>query len=159
MNRTHLQLLRLIGLIAVLDVAAVLGMAHIAGFELEGHQFEHAQWWWGPGSADSSRTALSRHGLALAGMALCWAADMFSLWAATAAFGFHMTTLSVIVCPGTGNAVDATRRALAGPGMMTVALVPTLWHDGALRGRDARLAAYRIFTRWAPLPWSLAAIA
>lgn len=34
-----------------------------------------------------------RHGMALAGMALYWAGDMFALWAATAAFGFRMTLL------------------------------------------------------------------
>ena len=43
-----------------------------------------------------------RYGYAVAGMLVYWAGDIFALWAATAAFGFHMTVLAVIVAFGTG---------------------------------------------------------
>lgn len=101
-----------------------------------------------------------RHGVALAGMALYWAADMFALWAATAAFGFRMTALSVIVCLGTGMLFTRRTAPLAGGGLMIVALVPTLWYGAAVPYGAATLGvvAYRFFTLWAPLPWSLAAI-
>lgn len=105
-------------------------------------------------------TRLNRHGLALIGMALYWASDMFALWAATAAFGFHMTILSVIVCLGTGMLFTRRTAPLAGAGVLTVALVPTLWYGAAVPFAAATLgvAAYRFLTLWAPLPWSLAAI-
>jgi hypothetical protein len=100
------------------------------------------------------------HGVAVLGMALYWAADMFALWAATAAFGFQMSVLSVIVCFGTGMLFTRRTAPLAGGGFMLVALVPTLWYGGAVPYAAATLgvAAYRFFTLWAPLPWSLAAI-
>jgi hypothetical protein len=101
-----------------------------------------------------------KHGLALVGMGVYWGADMFALWAATAAFGFHMTVLSVIVCFGTGMLFTRRTAPLAGGGLMIVALVPTLWYGGAVPYAAATLGvvAYRFFTLWAPLPWSLAAI-
>jgi hypothetical protein len=101
-----------------------------------------------------------RHGVALLGMALYWGADMFALWAATRAFGFRMTALSVIVCLGTGMLFTRRTAPLAGAGLMMLALVPTLWYGGAVPFAAATLgvAAYRFFTLWAPLPWSLAAI-
>lgn len=101
-----------------------------------------------------------RHGAALAGMGLYWAADMFALWAATAAFGFHMTFLSVIVCLGTGMLFTRRTAPLAGGGLMIVALVPTLWYGAGVPYAAATLGvvAYRFLTLWAPLPWSLAAI-
>jgi hypothetical protein len=101
-----------------------------------------------------------KHGAALLGMAVYWRADMFALWAATAAFGFHMTVLSVIVCLGTGMLFTRRTAPLAGAGLMIVALVPTLWYGAAVPYATATLgvAAYRFFTLWAPLPWSLAAI-
>lgn len=71
-------------------------------------------------------TSPRRHGLALAGMTLYWAGDMFALWAATAAFGFQMSVLSVIVAVGTGMLFTRRTAPLAGAGLMIVALVPTL---------------------------------
>ncbi len=101
-----------------------------------------------------------RHGPALAGMALYWGADMFALWAATAAFGFHMSALSVIVALGTGMIFTRRTAPLAGGGLITVALVPTLWYGAAVPFAAATLGvvAYRFFTLWAPLPGSFAAI-
>jgi hypothetical protein len=101
-----------------------------------------------------------RCGLAFAGMAVYWGADMFALWAATAAFGLHMTVLSVIVALGTGMLFTRRTAPLAGGGLMIVALVPTLWYGAAVPFAAATLgvAAYRFFTLWAPLPPALAAI-
>jgi hypothetical protein len=101
-----------------------------------------------------------RHWPALAGMALFWGADMFALWAATAAFGFQMTALAVIVATGTGMLVTRRTAPLAGAGLMTVALVPTFWYGAAVPFASATLgvAAYRLFTLWLPLPASLAAL-
>jgi hypothetical protein len=101
-----------------------------------------------------------RNAPALAGMALYWAAEMFALWAATAAFGFHMSVLSVIVALGTGMLFTRRTAPLAGAGVMVVALVPTLWYGAAVPFAAATLgvAAYRFLTLWVPLPASLAAI-
>jgi hypothetical protein len=101
-----------------------------------------------------------RHGLAIAGMALYWGADMFALWAATAAFGFHMTVLSVIVALGTGMILTRRTAPLGGAGLMTVALVPTLWYGAAVPFAAATLgvAVYRFFTLWMPVPPALTAI-
>lgn len=105
-------------------------------------------------------TTPRRHGLALAGMALYWGADMFALWAATAVFHFHMTALSVIVALGTGMIFTRRTAPLAGAGLITVALVPTLWYGAAVPFAAATLgvAAYRVLTLWAPLPAAVAAI-
>lgn len=101
-----------------------------------------------------------RHGLALVGMVVYWGADMFALWAATAAFGLRMSVLSVIVCFGTGMLFTRRTAPLAGGGLMILALVPSLWYGGAVPYAAATLGvvAYRLFTVWGPLPASLAAI-
>jgi hypothetical protein len=100
------------------------------------------------------------HGLAVAGMAVFWGAEMFAVWSATAAFGFHMSALMVIV--GVGTAMIFTRRTapLAGAGLMMLALVPALWYGSGVPLAAATLgvAAYRFLTMWAPLPAALAAL-
>lgn len=100
------------------------------------------------------------HGPALAGMALFWAGDMFALWAATAAFGFRMNVLSLIVSFGTGMLFTRRTAPLGGSGLLIVALTPTLWYGSAVPYATATLgvAAYQLFTLWVPLPAALAAI-
>lgn len=97
---------------------------------------------------------------AILGMAVFWGADMFALWAATAAFGFRMTALSVIVAVGTGMVFTRRTAPLAGGGILLVALVATLWYGAAVPYAAATLgvAAYRFFTLWAPLPAAIAAL-
>lgn len=97
---------------------------------------------------------------AVAGMGVYWAGDIFALWAATAAFGFHMTVLAVIVAFGTGMLFTRRTAPLAGAGLMIVALVPTLWYGAAVPFATATLgvAAYRFFTVWVPLPAAFAAL-
>ncbi len=103
---------------------------------------------------------LREHGSAVVGMALYWGCDMFALWAATAAFGYHMSALAVIVALGTGMILTRRTAPLGGAGVMLVALVATLWYGAAVPFAAATLgvAAYRFFTLWAPLPAALAAL-
>ena len=101
-----------------------------------------------------------KHGSAVVGMMLYWGGDMFALWAATAAFGFHMTALAVIVALGTGMIVTRRTAPLGGAGLLLVALVPTLWYGAAVPFAAATLgvAAYRLFTLWVPLPAAIAVL-
>lgn len=100
-----------------------------------------------------------RHGDALAGMLLFWLADMFSLWAAMAAFGYRMNGAAEVI--GFGTAMIVTRRTgpLGGAGILMAALPPTLWQCGA-PWVPAVLGtfAYRFFTLWLPMPFSFAAV-
>jgi uncharacterized membrane protein YbhN (UPF0104 family) len=100
------------------------------------------------------------HGAAVLGMMLYWGADMFALWGATAAFGYQMSALSVIVAVGTGMIFTRRTGPLGGAGFMVVALVATLWYGVAVPFAAATLgvAAYRFFTLWVPLPAALAAL-
>jgi uncharacterized membrane protein YbhN (UPF0104 family) len=101
-----------------------------------------------------------RHGYALFGMATFWAADMFALWAAAAAFGVHMSILTLIVCVGTGIIFTRRTGPLGGVGIITAALVVTLWNGGGVPIAAATLgvATYGIFTFWIPLPGALAVL-
>lgn len=101
-----------------------------------------------------------RHGGAVAGMTVYWAGDMFALWAATAAFGFKMTALSVIVALATGMVFTRRTAPLGGAGVVTVALVPTLWYGAAVPYAAATLgvAAYRLFTLFGPMIGALAGL-
>lgn len=101
-----------------------------------------------------------QHGAAVIGMLLYWGGDMFALWAATAAFGFDMTALSVIVALGTGMVFTRRTAPLGGAGIMLVALVPTLWNGAGVPFAAATLgvAAYRLFTLFAPMPAAFAAL-
>jgi hypothetical protein len=100
------------------------------------------------------------HGLAVAGMALFWGGEMFAVWAATAAFRFQMSALMAIV--GLATAMIFTRRTapLAGAGLITLALVPTLWYGSGVPFAAAMLggAAYNFLTLFAPMPAALAAV-
>lgn len=102
----------------------------------------------------------SRYGYAMLGMMIYWAGDMFALWAATAAFGFHMTVLAVIVAFGTGMLFTRRTAPLGGAGIMLVALVPTLWYGAAVPFAAATLgvAFYRFFTLFVPMPPAFAAL-
>lgn len=100
------------------------------------------------------------HGYAVLGMMLYWAGDMFALWAATKAFGFSMTALEVIVALGTGMVLTRRTAPLAGAGLVLVALVATLWNAAGVPFAAATLgvAAYRLFTVFAPIPLGLIAL-
>lgn len=101
-----------------------------------------------------------KHGSAVLGMAVYWGGDMFGLWAATAAFGFHIGVLAVIVAIGTGMIFTRRTGPLGGAGIVCVALVATLWNAAGVPFAAATLgvAFFRFFTLWVPLPASLAAL-
>jgi hypothetical protein len=98
-----------------------------------------------------------RHGLVVAAMVLYWGADAFALWAAVAAFGVQLSAVAVIVCLGTGMIVTRRTAPLAGAGLMSVAMVPTLWYGAGVPFATATLgvATYHLFTLLVPLPASL----
>lgn len=101
-----------------------------------------------------------RYGIAVLGMLVFWGADMFALWAATAAFGFRMSALAVIVAVGTGMFFTRRTAPLGGAGITLVAMVPTLWYGAAVPFAAATLgvAAYHFLTLWVPLPAAFAAL-
>jgi hypothetical protein len=101
-----------------------------------------------------------RYGYAVLGMMLYWGGDMFALWAATAAFGYHMTILAVIVALATGMLFTRRTAPLGGAGIMLVALVPTLWYGAAVPFAAATLgvAAYRLFTLFGTMPAAFASL-
>jgi uncharacterized membrane protein YbhN (UPF0104 family) len=97
----------------------------------------------------------TRYPGAVVGMLLYWLADMWALWAAMAAFGFHMNAASEMV--GFGTAMIVTRRTgpLGGAGILGVALASMLWYSGA-PWSEAVLGtfSYRFLTLWPPQPFS-----
>ena len=99
-------------------------------------------------------------GYAVAGMMLYWIGDMFAVWASTKAFGFTMTPLDAIIGLATGMVLTRRTAPLAGAGLILVALVATFWNSGGVPFAAATLgvAAYRIFTLFAPMPFGLAAL-
>ena len=106
---------------------------------------------------------LGRHPLqyapALGGMLLFWLADILSLWAAMAAFGFHMNVAAAVIAFGTAMIVTRRTGPLGGAGILMAALPPTLWQCGA-PWVPAVLGTfvYRFYTLWLPMPVSFAAI-
>ena len=101
-----------------------------------------------------------RHGSAVIGMAVYWAADMFGLWAATTAFGFRMSPISAVVVLGTGMIFTRRTGPLAGAGYVCVALIASAWNAAMVPLAAATLGVmtYRFFTLWLPLPAALAVL-
>jgi hypothetical protein len=98
-----------------------------------------------------------RWGLALAGMALFWAADAFAAWAGMAAFGFHMAADSMFVGFATGMVFTRRTGPLAGAGVLALCLPLTIWYSGApLAVAVVGIFAYRVLALWLPMPASLA---
>ncbi len=92
---------------------------------------------------------------AIAGMLVYWLAEMAALWAAVAAFGFHMHLPTLMV--GFGTAMIVTRRTgpLGGAGILDVALAATLWYCGApWAAAVLGVYSYRFFALWPPQPLS-----
>jgi hypothetical protein len=92
-------------------------------------------------------------GPALLGMLAYWGGDMFGLWAATAAFGYRMSALAVIVGLGSGMILTRRTAPLGGAGFLSLALIPTLWYGSGVPFAAATLGvlAYRLFTMWVPV--------
>lgn len=98
-----------------------------------------------------------RYGLALAGMALFWAADAFAGWAGLAAFGLKMNAASFFVGFATGMVFTRRTGPLGGAGVLALCLPLTVWYSGApLAVAVVGIFAYRVFALWLPMPASLA---
>lgn len=98
-----------------------------------------------------------RYGLALAGMALFWAADAFAAWAALAAFGFRMNVASMYVGFATGMVFSRRLGPLGGAGILALCLPLTLWVSGApFAAAIVGIFVYRVLALWLPMPASLA---
>lgn len=98
-----------------------------------------------------------RHASALGGMLLYWLADMWALWAATAAFGFRMNGATLMVAFGTAMIVTRRTGPLGGAGILGVTLAATLWYCGApWTAAVLGTFSYRFFALWAPQPLSFA---
>jgi uncharacterized membrane protein YbhN (UPF0104 family) len=100
-----------------------------------------------------------RHRLALAGMSMFWAAEMFAVWAGLAAFGFIMNGAALVAGFCTGMVLTRRVAPLAGAGILTVVLSLAIWYCGApLAVVVAGTYAYRALTLWLPLPPALSTL-
>jgi hypothetical protein len=98
-----------------------------------------------------------RYGVALAGMALFWAADAFAAWAGLAAFGLPMNAASMFVGFATGMVFTRRTGPLGGAGILALCLPLTLWAAGApLAVAVVGIFVYRVLALWLPMPASLA---
>lgn len=99
-------------------------------------------------------------GSALAGMLLFWGANMFSLWAALAAFGLHMPAGTLIVCFGSAYLFTQRTAPLGGEGLLMTALVPTLWYAGGVPFAVAVVGVFvhRLFGLWLFVPLALSSL-
>lgn len=97
---------------------------------------------------------------AVLGMLVFWGADMFSLWAALAAFGLHMDAGALIICYGTAYLATQRTAPLGGAGLLICALVPTLWYVGGVSFAvaTAGAVAHRFLSLWLFMPVALAAL-
>ena len=100
-----------------------------------------------------------RWALALAGMALFWAAEALAAWAALAAFGVRMNAAALMVGFGTGMVYTRRTGPLGGAGILVLMLPPALWSSGApLAAAIAGVFAYRVLSLWLPIPIALAVL-
>jgi hypothetical protein len=98
-----------------------------------------------------------RYGIALAGMALFWAADAFAAWSGMAAFGFEMNAASFFVGFATGMVFTRRTGPLGGAGVLALCLPLTLWYSGApLAVALVGIFTYRVLALWLPMPACLA---
>jgi uncharacterized membrane protein YbhN (UPF0104 family) len=98
-----------------------------------------------------------RWGLALLGMVVFWAADVFAVWAGLAAFGFGMTAAALIVGFATGMVFTRRTGPLGGAGILALVLPVTIWGSGApLAVAAVGVLAYRALSLWLPMSASLA---
>jgi uncharacterized membrane protein YbhN (UPF0104 family) len=98
-----------------------------------------------------------QYGIALAGMALFWAADAFAAWSGMAAFGFKMNAASFFVGFATGMVFTRRTGPLGGAGVLALCLSLTVWYSGApLAVAIVGIFTYRVLALWLPMPASLA---
>jgi hypothetical protein len=101
----------------------------------------------------------ARYWWALAGMALFWAADAFTVWSGLATLGFQMNAASFFIGFATGMVFTRRTGPLAGAGILGLVLPLTIWYSGApFAVAIVGVFAYRVASLWLPLPFSLAAL-
>lgn len=99
------------------------------------------------------------HGPAVAGMALFWVADAFAVWAALAAFGFHMNPAALFIGYATGMVFTRRTGPLGGAGVLMVVLPVTIWYSGApMAVAVLGIFGYRVLTLWLPMPFALGSL-
>src|SRR5204863_4820411 len=92
--------------------------------------------------------------LALLGMAVYWAGDIFVLWACLAVFWPHGHPSAMLIILGYASGYALTRRSLplAGAGAVETMLPFTLmWTGIALPAAVVCVFVYRLFNLWLPL--------
>jgi hypothetical protein len=97
--------------------------------------------------------------LALAGMTVFWAAEIFALWSGLAAFGTRLGLAQVILADAIGYVLTRRAAPLGGAGVIDICLVMCVWACGApLAVAIAGTFTYRFFSLFAVLPFSFAAL-
>ena len=99
--------------------------------------------------------------LALLGMAVYWAGDIFVLWACLAVFWPHGTPSVTLIVLGYASGYALTRRSLplAGAGAVETMLpFALMWTGIALPAAIVCVFAYRLFNLWLPLVPAAAAV-
>ena len=97
--------------------------------------------------------------LALAGMVVFWAAEVFAVWAGLAAFGVPMDGAALTAGFCTGMVFTRRVAPLAGAGTLTLLLPLAIWYCGApLAVAVAGTFAYRALTLWLPMPFAVATL-
>jgi uncharacterized membrane protein YbhN (UPF0104 family) len=99
--------------------------------------------------------------LALLGMAIYWAADIFVLWACLALFWPHGNPGVLVIVLGYASGYALTRRSLplAGAGAVEMMLpFALMWTGIALPAAIVCVFVYRVFNLWLPLAPAAAAV-
>jgi uncharacterized membrane protein YbhN (UPF0104 family) len=97
--------------------------------------------------------------MALVGMTLFWAGEIFALWAGLAAFGVTMALPMIILADAIGYVLTRRAAPFGGAGFLDITLVMCLWACGApLAAAIAGTAVYRFFSLFAPMPFCFAAL-
>jgi uncharacterized membrane protein YbhN (UPF0104 family) len=97
--------------------------------------------------------------LAFAGMTLFWAGEIFSLWAALAAFGIRASIPVVIIADAVGYVLTRRAAPLGGAGFIDTFLALCLWDCNVpLAAAIAGVFTYRFFSLFFIMPFSFAAL-
>jgi uncharacterized membrane protein YbhN (UPF0104 family) len=101
-----------------------------------------------------------RHLLAIGGIALYWAGEIFALSCALAAFDAHPGIPALVLAYATGYALTRRALPLGGPGAVEVLLPLALaWVHTSFAGAFAAVLVYRFFNFWLALVPGLVVLA
>jgi uncharacterized membrane protein YbhN (UPF0104 family) len=97
--------------------------------------------------------------LAVAGMTLFWAGEVFALWAGLAAFGVSLPLPQIILADAIGYVLTRRAAPFGGAGFLDITLAMCLWASGApLAAAIAGAFTYRFFSLFAPMPFCFAVL-